>query len=352
LVYTQSVEVDAVVADAIHDPFDWLWIQHDVDAAAPEEVEIVAPLRYIKPYTNTVKGTVYDPSGVPTINLAAQPLHAGTPFTTTCTDGTPDDGQWACSWNIGNADNGDRFRLRPLATDRFGNGPTVGDWVTLTVDALAPAITLDAEAETGLLGAVLGPEDMLVLSGEVEDDQQAAGAEICFALAHGQYCEDISVDPGDAVTGTWSYALQAMGELDNELQDFSLYGVDGAGNRSTAPLSRTYGVDTVPPAITVTLQVDYLPTAVATLVLGGTVSDGGGVTEMYANVETPEGDTSWDPVVPVGDIWSYTLYPQDVGRYNLTIQARDPKGNTSDAGPYRVLVGVKEVYLPLVMRDH
>jgi hypothetical protein len=350
-VYTQSVEVDAVVADATHGPFDWLWIQHDVDTAAPEDVEIVAPRRYIKPFTNTVRGTVYDPSGVPTITLAAQPLQAGTPFTTTCIDGTPDDGQWVCAWDIGAANNRDQFWLRPLATDRFGNGPTVGDWVTLTVDAFPPTITLDADAELALQGALLGPQDTLVLSGEVQDDQQAEGAEICFAQAYGQTCEDISVYPGDVVTGTWGYALRAVGELDNERKTLSLYGVDGAGNRS-APLTRTYGVDTVPPVITVILWVDYLPAPSPMPVLGGTVSDGGGVNEMYVSVETPEGGTSWDPVAPVGEAWSYTLNPQTEGVHTLWIQARDPKGNTSEEGPYRVLVGIKEVYLPLVLRNH
>jgi hypothetical protein len=350
-VYTRSVEVDAVVADATHGSFDWLWIQHDVDTAAPEDLEIVAPLRYIKPFTNTVRGTVYDPSGVPTVRLEAELVPTGTLSYVSCTDSTPDDGQWACSWNVGDVDNGDQFLLRAQAKDRFDNTGGWSEPVTLTVDALSPAIILDAEAETRLLGAVLGPEDTLVLSGEVEDDQQAHAAEICFALAFGQYCENIKVSPGDAVTGTWSYVLQALGELDNELQDFSLYGMDGAGNRS-APLTRTYGVDAVPPVITVTLWVDYLPAPSPAQVLGGTVSDGGGVSEMYVSVETPEGDTSWDPVAPVGEAWSYTLSPQTEGIYTLWIQARDPKGNTSEEGPYRVSVGVKEVYLPLVLRNH
>jgi hypothetical protein len=347
LVYTRSVEVDAVVADATHGPFDWLWVQHDVDTAAPEDLEIVAPLRYIKPFTNTVRGTVYDPSGVPTIRLEAESVPTGTLSYVTCTDTTPDDGQWACSWNAGDVDNGDQFLLRAQAKDRFDNTGGWSEPVTLTVDALSPIITLDAASEIALLGAVLGPDEQILLTGQVEDDQQAEGAEIYVA----QYREDIPVDPGDGITGTWSYALQAVGELDNELQDFSLYGVDGAGNRSV-PLSRTYGVDTVPPVVTVTLWVDYLPAPSPTQVLGGAVSDGGGVSEMYVSVETPEGDTSWAPVAPVDGAWSYTLNPETVGIYTLRVLARDPKGNTSEEGPYRVLVGIKEVCLPLVLRNH
>jgi len=342
-VYTRSVEVDAVVADDIHGDFDWLWIQHDVDTVAPENVEIVAPLHYIKPYTNTVRGTVYDPSGVPAIALEAQTVPTGTLLPTTyCTDPTPDDGQWACAWNVGAANNGDQFRLRALATDRFGNGPTISDWVTVTVDAFPPVITLDAASETALLGAVLGPDDTLALQGEVQDDQQARAAKICFAQTYGQPCTDIKVYPGNAITGTWSYALRAVSSLDNQAQSFALYGVDGADNLST-PVSRTYQVDTVPPVVTITLQVNNLPAAIPTAVLGGTVSDGSGIAEMYVSVETPGGSTTWDPVSLVGGVWIYTLYPQETGLYTLRVKARDLKDNISEYGPFEVIVGVVPV---------
>jgi hypothetical protein len=223
--------------------------------------------------------------------------------------------------------------------------------VTLTVDAFPPTITLDTEAELALPSAVLGPKDTLILSGEVQDDQQAKGAEICFALAYGQSCKDIKVYPGSSITGTWSYALGAVGKLDNEFQAFSLYGVDGASNRSD-PVNRTYQVDTVPPVVTVTMWVDYLPTVAPVPVLGGFVSDGSGVGEMYLIVETPEGDTSWDPVTPVGNTWEYILYPQETGRHTLRIEARDPKGNASVHGPFQVTVVTHYIYLPLVLRNY
>ncbi len=34
---TASIEVDALVADAVHEPFDWFWIQHDVGGVLPEQ---------------------------------------------------------------------------------------------------------------------------------------------------------------------------------------------------------------------------------------------------------------------------------------------------------------------------
>jgi hypothetical protein len=133
-----------------------------------------------------------------------------------------------------------------------------------------------------------------------------------------------------------------VGKLDKQTQSFALYGVDGADNRS-APVDRAYQVDTAPPVVTITLQVNYLPAAVPTPVLGGAVSDGSGVGEMYVSVETPGGSTSWDPVSLVGSVWIYTLYPQEAGRYTLRVKARDVKGNVSEYGPFDVIVGVVPV---------
>ena len=53
-----------------------------------------------------------------------------------------------------------------------------------------------------------------------------------------------------------------------------------------------------------------------------------------------------------GDIWSYTLHPASEGNYTLRIEARDTQGNVSGYGPYNVSVGVKMIYLPLVLRNN
>ncbi len=350
-VYTHSAEINASVADAIHKTFDWLWVQHDIDTLPPESLGISSPLAYVKPYTNTVRGTVYDPSGVPTIRLSVQPLPVGTPFITLCTDATPQDGQWTCALNLGNAQNGARFKLQAQAWDRYGNGPLATDWITLTVDTLAPTIALDADADARLSGAVLGPNESLLLTGQVQDDRQAGSAEACFDQAYGLYCEPIRVTPGAAITGTWRYSLRAIGALDNETQAFRLYGLDGAGNRS-APLNRSYKIDNVPPVVTVAGHVNSIPTLSPTLVLSGTVHDGSGMVEIQMRVETPAGVVGWEPVARQGNTWRYTLNPQIVGRYTLRVKAQDPKGNTSQSAFYEVVVAsLKYIYLPLVLRQ-
>jgi hypothetical protein len=351
-VYTASAEVNAIVADGTHGPFDWLWIQQDVDRAAPKDIEITAPLAYIRPYTNTVRGKVYDPSGVPAIGLEWKLLPFGLPATTLCTDPTPNDGRWSCDWSVGEAYNGDQFALQALGTDRFGNGPTASSWVTVTVDTLTPTIRLDSASETALQGAVLGPGDQILLSGLVEDDQRASSADICFAGTDEPTCSRVAVQPGTAVTGTWRYALRAAEGLDYEKQSITLYGVDGAGNRSSVPLSRTYLVDTVPPVVTVTTWVKHLPAPAPTLVLSGTVSDGSGSSDVYVLVQTPGQPLSSTLATRDGDSWSYTLHPATEGSYTLRIEARDAKGNARGYGPYGLFVGVSKIYLPLVLKNH
>ena len=222
----------------------------------------------------------------------------------------------------------------------------------LTVDACPPIITLDATAEAALLDTVLGPAGTLDLTGEVQDDLQASAAEICFEEAYGEYCEEISVYPGDDTTGTWSYQLAAVSELDNEARSFGLHAVDGAGNRSAVPVTRSYWVDTVPPQVTISLWVNTLDSPVPAVVLAGTASDGSGVSEIYVRTETPEGDISWDVVTREGDDWTYTLAPGTRGIYTLWIQAQDPLENTGWFGPYQVLVSPEKVFLPLILRSH
>jgi hypothetical protein len=349
-VHTRSLEVMGVVDDAVHGPFDWLWIQHDVDRAAPADVAIVEPLRYIVPYTNTVRGTVYDPSGVPTVTLESQLLPLGIPAQVTCIDGTSRDGRWSCDWNVGAALNGDQFKLRAVVTDTFGNGPAYGEWMTLTVDTLPPTISLDPKSDAALQGAVLGPDDKVFLTGLVEDDQEAHSAEVCYEGADGEECEQVLANPGSTSVGTWGYVLSAREVRDYEDETVYLYGVDGVGNRSTIPLSRTYGVDTVAPVVTVTTWMRNVPSVAATVVLSGTASDGSGSSDVYVIAEAPDETFSSTLATRDGAGWQYALHPETEGVYRLRIEARDRKGNASGYGPYDVSVGVQEIYLPLVLR--
>jgi hypothetical protein len=253
---------------------------------------------------------------------------------------------------VGNANNGDQFTLRALATDRFGNGPTSSELITVTVDTFPPTITLDIASEDALQGTVLGVGEQIILNGQVEDDRQASGAEICIQQTDGQYCEEIALKAGATTIGDWSYALAAVGELDYRGQVLSLTGIDGAGNRSTVPLSRTYTVDNVPPVVTVTTRIRHIPTLSSTLVLSGTVYDGGGSSELYVLMEAPDDTLTSTHAARNWDNWSYFLQPKTEGVYSLRIEARDAQRNVSGYGPYNVSVGEITIYWPLLLKNY
>jgi hypothetical protein len=394
-----SAEVMAVVADGTHGPFDWIWVQHDVDSAPPISLTITAPAAYtstglsasIRPYTNTVRGVVHDPSGVPIVTLEARSLPGGTPVTIPCPDATHQDGQWSCLWNVGAAEDGDQFALRAQATDGFGHTSGWTDWLTVIVDTTPPTVTLDAEVDAVLQDAILGLGEHL-FTGIVHDDRQASGLEVCVAPARRRYpytiylplvlseaeglvmrgsdgsqpvtvvvtsvasdeptCWTVDVQPGTTPTGTWAYAPATVQDTDGQYQTITFYGLDAVGNRSTVPLSRTYQVDTVPPAVTIITYVSEIPLEAYQPITGtdkttetapppvlvGTVSDGGGVSEVYVRLDTPGGDSFWHVAERDGSTWSYTPRPETAGLYTLQVEALDRAGNIRSVGPFDLLV--------------
>jgi hypothetical protein len=89
-----------------------------------------------------------------------------------------------------------------------------------------------------------------------------------------------------------------------------------------------------------------------TPVLTGTVSDGGGLDDVYVRVDPPDGASYYDLVDRSGADWSYTPRPTEGGTYTLWLAAYDQTGNATQTGPYEVQVSApSDVYLPLVMRD-
>jgi hypothetical protein len=82
------------------------------------------------------------------------------------------------------------------------------------------------------------------------------------------------------------------------------------------------------------------------------VSDGGGLDDVYVRVEPPDGASYYDLVDRSGADWSYTPRLAEDGAYTLWLTAYDQVGNTTQMGPYTVLVGASNrVYLPLVTRN-
>ena len=163
----------------------------------------------------------------------------------------------------------------------------------------------------------------------------------------GLACWLVDVQPGTTPTGTWAYAPATVHDVDGEYQTIAFCGLDAAGNRSTVPLTRTYQVGTVPPAVTVITQIndisletyqpvagmDKSPETAPPPVLVGTVSDGGGVSEVYVRLDTPGGDSFWHVAERDDSTWSYTPRPDTVGLYTLQVEALDRAGNIRSPGP-------------------
>ena len=134
--------------------------------------------------------------------------------------------------------------------------------------------------------------------------------------------------------GAWSFDLPNVTGQDNITRTVILTGVDSVGNRA-APLVRTFRVDTVAPAITVTQAITETPFTYTGAVFSGTVSDGSGVTDLRALIEQPDGSIHTDLVVVDGADWRYTpSTPLTPGAYALRIQATDAAGNLATVGPF------------------
>jgi PKD repeat protein len=84
-----------------------------------------------------------------------------------------------------------------------------------------------------------------------------------------------------------------------------------------------------------------------TVVLSGTVRDGGGVQSVQVRVEGPSGATTFESVrvaagsAPLGAArttteWEYEFVPSEVGRHKVTLTAADAKGNTGTSAEYVV----------------
>ncbi len=191
-----------------------LHILHLIDEAPPRHVEIIEPRTTIRPGLNTVQGAVFDwdSRSVPTITLEVQAA-SGLTTTQTCVDATPDDGRWACNWDpsagsgqvVGaNVANDTQFKLRARATDRVGHVSDWTHWLTLTVDARPPTLTLDSAVAAALSDGLLSAADA-ALSGQLFDNRLVSAVEVC--QADGQACQrgEVVLEPGTVPQTTFVY---------------------------------------------------------------------------------------------------------------------------------------------------
>ncbi|MBP7689604.1 MAG: proprotein convertase P-domain-containing protein, partial [Thermoflexales bacterium] len=160
--------------------------------------------------------------------------------------------------------------------------------------------------------------------------------------------------------GAWQYTLPDTGDQDGVARTLALFGVDSVGNRVTDMLPVAFSVDTVAPVINVTDAVAQvnLPAVVIAAedvitqvsVLAGTVSDGSGLSELYALVRDPYGDT-FTQTLPIADgAWRVVLPIAGLGNYTVWVNALDQAGNaaTTQWQVTVTLVTVYKAWLPVM----
>lgn len=331
-----AAELTAVFSDEVHDEFEWAWVLHRVDTAAPTGLTIDAPMTFVQPITQSVHGVVTDTSGIEAVTLEVRTQPGGSVTTINCPDGN-NDGLWQCSWNPGPLDGLTNIELRAQAADLFGNTGPWTEWKNLLVDTSAPVLDLDNAVELALADGFLAPDE-LVISGTLQDDLAAYQVGLCLeSESEAVNCLSISVEPGTTPTGTWLYDMAPFQNGDGVTQTMTLVGYDGGGNSSEA-ISRTYRLDTVGPVMTVTTAISEVVLGdyplFAPPVLAGEWKDGGGLDEVYVRMEDEAGSFSWQSAVISGTEWSFTPQLSAPGHYTLTVEGYDLAGNAGVTGSY------------------
>jgi hypothetical protein len=198
---------------------------------------------------------------------------------------------------------------------------------------------MDGDANTIGNNGMVSPNTNRI-TGSMTDNGLVVGLELCSEDTEDSMCSQQPVSPAQATT--WSYALPVGEENDGVQQQLRVFGKDSAGNVSTTPISLTYTADAVAPVITVTNQLETLSLAqiaAGTPMLAGSVSDGGGVQSVTANILPTEGDTFQQQALNVEQAtWSYTPAGLAAGSYFITIEAQDLAGNSRTYGPYDLTI--------------
>jgi YVTN family beta-propeller protein len=341
----RPAELDVVVSDARHGAFDWLWAQHRVDTTPPESITIESPKSDVGPGSNVVTGRASDAGGLGRIELEVTPKGEAAQAIIQCPVAEPTSHYWSCKWQA--PDGAQSFSARARAVDLFGNESAWTAPREWTLDAVPPSVSLDEACEAALADGYVTPDDAW-LSGSVQDNRTAAGAQVC-ARHDGDdapLCVPLPVLPGTSVTTAvgWAGHAPTLGLPDGEVYAYVFTGVDHVGNLSAA-VTRTVTVDFVGPEI----LVDDVPSQAVQgklTTLSGTVRDGSGVRWVRVGIAHPNGNVTWsdDLTIRDGGLWAYQVRFEDLGRHGLVVEARDTAGkavqagNLTTSGPFELMV--------------
>jgi subtilisin-like proprotein convertase family protein len=161
-------------------PLDWLFADHRIDSDAPEFFDFQAPEFFVSPGQNVFYGYAFDPSGV--ANIAIETQGDGI---TNCSDLTPGDGQWSCTWDATAANggtpplDGSIFNLRMQVSDVNGLASTWTNWQGFVVDANPPEVGFSASTTEAYSGTVVS-DSTINFTGLVTDTHAVGSVEVCL----------------------------------------------------------------------------------------------------------------------------------------------------------------------------
>lgn len=321
-----SAELDVTVSDLGHGAFDWLWVQHDVDASPPE-ARITAPERVVPFGPLQFQGTVDGPADVADIIVAIRTWLPGDRALTFCTAVVIDGDFWACSWDPGEEalqeleeemDDEAELIVQARASDVFDRR---GDWsapLVLIVDREPPQLALSPETTAFLSDGFLSTAE-LDLTGVISDTDLAGPLEVCL--------QDTPCQRLATTDGAWHVPVTAAADADGLPQRMTLQGFDAAGNRSET-MVLDFRLDVRAPDLTITDQITTsAQSAVMTSVLSGTVREASGPPTVTVRIVPPSGPAQLEPVAVSDEAWHVALAPSVAGRYQLIVEARDRAGN-------------------------
>lgn len=319
-------------------------LSHLVDGRPPTVTVTMLPGQAIGVGLQTIYGTAGDGDGVGVASVQCREPGSGAWQTA---NGTL---AWSTAMTVPSAIS---WQLEVRAQDQHGQAsePLL---ITFNVDQTPPTATMD-------LPAIL-TGDYAEIGGTATDPYPTGGmvAQVVLQLDDdtAPWLPALVYAPDEIGEHGWLFTWGLPLE-DGIIHTLRISTTDTAGNVGSPTAWQETLVDTIAPVVTITqvftevVWFDYWPgSLIGGPVLTGTVSDGGGLSEVVVQVYAPTGDSYSDTLDLDGGTWSYTPSIQDPGLHKLYVEARDLAGNVAVYGPFALLAPGVKAYLPLVAYDY
>jgi hypothetical protein len=128
---TGTAELRIAVSDKVHGPFDWLWARHDVPSVPPKALEVTAPLKSIRPVSETIQiqGRVPDDAGLSMLKVEVRPIINGEPGAPTMISNCEIGRDWSCPWTPDIVADVTAFQLTAVSADIRGRTRPPTEWL-------------------------------------------------------------------------------------------------------------------------------------------------------------------------------------------------------------------------------